>query len=300
MELEKIKTFYTIAQVKNFTKAAEELNLTQPAVSSQINSLEEKYGIKLFERIGKKIYLTKAGEVLLPYAEKIIATFEEAKLAIAKVKDPSYGKLNFGASMISGIHIVPKLLKKFQENHPKIEIHVRVTYAYEILSMIENNEVDFGIIDERGTEKAKSIFEVEPLIEDNLILVVHPKHELAKKDSVKIKDIKNENLILTEKISSLRAFFELSLTKNNISLSPFMEFGNVEAVKKMVENGLGIAILSAISVKEEIKFGILKDIKIKDIDTKRSILLVKRKEKEFFPATKLFINYIKENCKLID
>ena len=296
MDFEKLRTFYTIARTKSFTKAAEELNLTQPAVSSQISSLEEKYGIRLFERIGRKVYLTKAGEVLLPYAEKIIAMFEEAKLAITKIKDPTFGKLNFGASMISGIHIIPGILEEFKRAYPKIETHVRITYAYEILNLIEENEIDFGIIDERGTERAKTIFEIEPLVEDRLILVVHPDHKLAKRKRIKIKELKKENLILTEKRSSLRAFFELSLTKKGLTLFPFMEFGNVEAVKKMVEKGLGVAVLSVLSIKEEVEFGLLKGIEIEDIDTKRSVLLIKRKEKEFFPVTKLFIEYLKRKC----
>jgi len=297
MDLEKLKTFYTIARTKSFTKAAEELNLTQPAVSSQINSLEGRYGVKLFERIGRKVYLTNAGEVLLPYAEKIIAMFEEAKLAVAKTKDPTFGKLNFGASMISGIHIVPDILEKFKKDHPNIEIHARITYAYEILNMIEENEIDFGIVDERGTEKAINMFEVEPLIEDRLVLVTHPRHRLAKKKKIKIRELEKENLILTEKKSALRVFFELSLTKKGLTLSPFMEFGNVEAVKKMVEKDFGVAVLSKLSVKEEIKLGLLKDIDIEDINTKRSVLLIKRKEKELFPVTKLFIEYLKKDIK---
>ncbi len=297
MDLEKLKTFYTIARTKSFTKAAEELNLTQPAVSSQISSLEERYGIKLFERIGRRVYLTKAGETLLPYAEKIISIFEEAKLAVKKIKDPTFGKLNFGAGMISGIHIIPDILKDFKKTYPNIETHVRITYAHEILNMVEENEVDFGIVDERGTEKTKNIFEIEPLIEDNLILAVHPKHKLAKRKKVKIKDLRKENLILTEKKSSLRTFFELSLTKKGYIISPFMEFGNVEAVKKMVEKGLGVAVLSVLSIKEEVEFGLLKGVELEDIDTKRFVLLIKRREKEFFPVTKLFIDYLKEKLQ---
>ncbi len=299
MDFEKLRTFYTIARTKSFTKAAEELNLTQPAVSSQISSLEERYGIRLFERIGRRVYLTRAGEVLLPYAEKIIAMFEEAKLAITKIKDPTFGKLNFGASMISGIHIIPEILKEFKNIYPKIETHVRITYAYEILNLIEENEIDFGVIDERGTEKTKTTFEIEPLVEDKLILVVHPKHKLAKRKKIKIRELKKENLILTERRSSLRAFFELSLTKKGLTLFPFMEFGNVEAVKKMVEKGLGVAVLSILAIKEEVELGLLKGIEIEDIETKRSVLLIKRKEKEFFPVTKLFIDYLKEKCAII-
>ncbi len=300
MDLEKLKTFYVIAQTKSFTKAAEELNLTQPAVSSQISSLEGKYGIKLFERIGRKVYLTKAGEVLLPYAERIIALAEEAKLAITKVKDPTFGKLNFGASMISGIHIIPGILEEFKRKHPNIETHVHITYAYEILNMIEENKIDFGIVDERGTERTKMIFDIQPLVEDKLILAVHPTHKLAKKKRIKIRDLERENLILTEKRSSIRAFFELSLAKKGYILSPFMEFGNVEAVKKMVEKGLGVAVLSRLSIREEVKLGLLKDVGIEDIDTRRFVLLIKRKEKEFFPATKLFIDYLQKKCKKIE
>ena len=150
--MNKPKTFYTIAKYRNFTKAGELLGLTQPAVSLQMKALEEEYFTKLFERIGRDVFLTEAGKVLFEYAERILTTLEEANLAIKECEDSYKGKVSFGVSMFAGAYIIPPILGRYKEHHPETMFFVKVRYVKDVFPLIIENEVDFGLMGE-GEQK---------------------------------------------------------------------------------------------------------------------------------------------------
>ncbi|MFA5077847.1 MAG: LysR family transcriptional regulator [Candidatus Micrarchaeia archaeon] len=290
--MNKLRTFYTIAKYRSFTKAGELLGLTQPAVSLQMKALEEEYCTKLFERIGREVFLTDAGKVLFEHAERILTTLEEADLAIKECKDPFKGKVSFGASMFAGAYIIPPILGRFKEYHPGIVFSVKVRYAKDIFPLILENEVDFGLMGEGERKPDDTSFLTEVILREEMVFVMPRGHKFAEKKSVSMHDIVQENLVLPERFSASRRYIESEFQRNNLSVKPYLEIGNIEVVKKLVEQNFGSSILSWASVREEVAARRICAARITGVSFERDILLVKKREKTFFPATTLFIDFL--------
>ena len=275
--MNKIITFHMVAKCKSFTRAAESLGLTQPAVSLQIKSLEDECGMELFERVGKNILLTDAGKTLLLYVEKILHTMEEAKRALKEAQDPLSGEIKFGASILSGIYVIPPILGRFNREHP------HVTF----------NKIDFAIMGEGDKSQRKQGLSFTSLLEDELVFVTSPMHKLASKKTVSAYEVLNQDLILTEKYSATRNYIDSEFNRYGVCIEPYLELGNIEVVKKLVAEDFGSSILSWISVKREVAEGNLHASKIEEMNLVRRVFLVKRKGKKFLPATNLFLSFLK-------
>lgn len=290
--MDKLKTFYTIAKYRSFTKAGEMLGLSQPAVSFQIKALEEEYCTKLFERIGRDVFLTDAGKVLFEYAERILTTLEEANLAIKECKNPFKGKVSFGVSMFAGTYIIPPILGKFKEYYPGTMFSVKVRYAKDIFPLILENEVDFGLMGEGEKRPEDGSFSTEVILREEMVFIMPKCHKFAEKKSVSIHEIVQENLVLPEKLSASRRYIEREFLQNNLYIKPYLEIGNIEVVKKLVEQNFGCSILSWASVREEVAARRICAARITGVSFQRDILLVKKSQKVFFPATTLFVDFL--------
>lgn len=297
--MEKLRIFYTIATCKSFTKAAEILGLTQPDVSLQIKSLEKEYCTKLFEKIGKEIFLTDSGKVLLVYAEKILSTMEEANLALKECNNPLRGRVNFGASMLVGTYILPSLLGNFKKAYPEISFSIKIRYAKDLITLLENNDIDFCVVGEGSKKQLGKTLFFTPLLKDELVFIMPPKHKLADKKIVSVSEVLKEKLILPEKYSATRNYIDSEFQKLGFTIEPYLEIGNIEVVKKIVEEDFGSGILSWISVRNEVKDKKLRAAKIEGLKLIRNVFLIKRQEKTFFPATTLFVDFLKENTKSV-
>lgn len=288
MNFRKLKIFYETATELNMTKVAKKLYISQPSISQAIHEIEDEIGVILFDRIGKKLFLTEEGHVYLNYSRRILNLYEESIKTINDISESKKGKIKIGASTTIGIYILPDIIKGFLQANKEIEISLSVDNTIKIEKMILENKIDFAYIE------GKSCFEEivkKEIWEDELIFICSAVHPWNKKDILSKEDISNEKLIMREMGSGTREIVESFLENNNIEYNIFMELGNTEAIKKSVEANLGISCLSVRSVHEKIQTGDLKGIRIKDKNITRKLSLIHHKDKFFNNNMKSFIDY---------
>ncbi|MCY6959124.1 LysR family transcriptional regulator [Clostridium brassicae] len=259
----RLLTFLTVAKIKNYTKSAQILNLTQPAVSQHIKYLEEYYGVKLIKKTGRNVDLTKEGEEFLKYVKEI--EFKEREI-LRKFKNKSIleGTYNIGATLTIGGYVLPKILGEYKEEHPNIEIILAVNNTKEILKKLLREEIDLGLV-EGPFDKNK--FKYKKLKEDELVLAFSPKHEFSKKEYAKLEDVLSGKLILREEGSGTRKYFENTLINEGYNIENFniyMEIGSIDAIKAIVEENLGYTIISKAAIERELKMGAIKTLPIKN------------------------------------
>ncbi|HEY8541688.1 MAG TPA: LysR family transcriptional regulator [Pseudothermotoga sp.] len=293
--MDRLRTFYFVAKLKSFTKAAEALALTQPAVSIQIKSLEQEYGTILFERAGREIVLTEAGKILFSHVERIFSELERAESRLREYSDPLRGTVSFGSSILCSTYLIPPILGKFRQLYPSVRFSLKVRYAEEVLKFIIENEIDFGIMGE-GNKVNNEVFEVRQLLEDELVFVMPSSHNIDKNE-VTLEEIIDENFIFPEEHSALRKYLNQKMDELGVSVKPYIEVGNIEVVKKFVEQNFGCSILSYISVKEEINSGKLAMRRIKSPFFRRKIILVKKRGRTLPPSAEFFIDFMNKEIE---
>ncbi len=292
MDVIKLKAFYTVAMLGSFSRAAEKLFFTQPAISSQIKELENEYNTTLFERIGRNIRLTEEGKALLPYAESILKSFEESQFVVDSVGDKKLGSIKLGASALPGVNLMPEFVAEFRKLFPLINFQISVNYAYQIRKMVLNNDLDMGLVGsiEMGGQEEQLV--EQTLLNDPIVVVVGREHSWSTRNEITLSELKEQPLILSFKSTITRQVIEKQFRKFDIPLKLAFEIGSTEVIKRMVELNLGISILSFSSVKKEIAAGWLKSLVISDLDLFRRINIIYHKEKLFSSALKLFIDFL--------
>ena len=286
MDIRDLQVFLSVAKHLNYTRAAEEVNLSQPSVSVRMRQLERDLGTKLFEQLGKKIALTEAGELLVPHAGRVIAAITDARDAIDQLQGLERGSLRIGASTTPGMYLIPQIIAHFKRTYPKIQIHLAVRDTRQIEDGVIRNEFDFGFV---GGHLAGDEVEVLPWTIDELVLIVPLGHRLAGKRIVKPEELSSEKFILREQGSATRAAVAAHLSKSRIEVEAVMEMANPESVKKAVQNGLGIAFISSFAVETELKAKTLVAIRIRNLEIRRELKIVYRKDKHLSPAATAFL-----------
>ncbi|HKP36627.1 MAG TPA: selenium metabolism-associated LysR family transcriptional regulator [Pyrinomonadaceae bacterium] len=291
MDVRDLEVFLSVAKHLNYTRAGEEVNLSQPSVSVRIRQLENALGVKLFEQLGKKVALTEAGQMLVPHARRVIAAIEDAKQSIDELQGLEHGSLRIGASTTPGMYLIPKTVAHFKERYPRIEIHLGIRDTQQIEAGVISNEFDFGFV---GGHLAGDEVAVVPWVTDDLILVVAPKHPLAQKKTVNVNDLQREAFILRERGSATRAAIISHLQKSDLRVEPIMEMENPESVKKGVQSGLGIAFISRFAAEAELKAKSLVAVRVRGLDIRRELKIVYRKDKHLTRAAQAFIEMARE------
>ncbi len=286
MDSRDLEVFLAVARHLNFTRAGEEMHLSQPSVSVRIRLLQEELGMKLFEQIGKKISLTEAGLVLERNARRIVAAFEDAQVAMQELKGLDRGSLKIGASTTPGIYLVPRLVAEFKREHPKIEVYVAIKDTRQVEDLIIKNEFDFGFV---GGHLIGSDVEVIPWRTDELALIVPVNHRFAAKKRVRPKDLAKEHFIFREQGSATQALVDSNLREWNLRLDMVMETDNPGAVKQAVQAGLGIAFVSKFAVETELKAKLLAAVKVEGLNARRELRIIHRKDKHLTRAAQAFI-----------
>ena len=286
MEVRSLEVFLSVAKHLNFTRAGEEVNLSQPSVSVRIRQLESELGVKLFEQVGKRVGLTEAGSLLIPHAHRVIAAIHDAKQTIDELQGLERGSLRIGASTTPGMYLIPKTIAKFKARYPKIEIQLGIKDTRQVEDGVARNEFDFGFV---GGHLAGDEVDVRPWLTDQLVLIVGPAHALARKKTAKLEDLRKEKFILREPGSATRATVINHLQRSNLSVQPIMEMENPESVKKAVQNGLGIAFISKFAVETELKAKTLAAVLVRGLDIRRELKIVHRTDKHLSRAAQTFI-----------
>jgi len=293
MEDHKLKVFCTVAETKSFSKTSEIIHLTQPAVSLQIQALEEKYETKLFDRSSSTVTLTPAGETLYKYAKEILTLYTSAEKAIGKQTGLLKGSLSIGAGSNIGNFILPALITEFKRIHPKTKIYLLVNNSKRVIELLNAGNIDLGLV-EGDVSRQKMI--VKKLLSDELLLIVSPEHHWAKKKEVSIAELAREPFILREPGSGTRQMIEKFLARHGITLHDLKIsaiLGSTEAIKDAVENGLGISIISRWAVRKENRYGTLHLLSIKEEKMTRDFSLVMNKNSVSSNSLEEFVSFLK-------
>jgi DNA-binding transcriptional LysR family regulator len=291
MDVRGLEVFLSVATHLNYTRAGEEVNLSQPSVSVRIRQLETELGVKLFEQLGKKVVLTHAGLLLVPHARRVIAAIQDAKQALEELQGLERGLLRVGASTTPGMYLIPQIIAGFKERYPKIEIHLGIKDTRQVEEGVIRNEFDFGFV---GGHLAGDEVDVLPWVTDQLLLVVPPTHRLARKKSIKAEDLRKEKFILREVGSATQATITSHLQKLSLAVETVMKMENPESIKKAVQSGLGIAFISRFVVETELKAKSLVAVRVLGLDIRRELKIVYRKDKHLSRAARAFIGIAKK------
>ncbi|MFJ7663965.1 LysR family transcriptional regulator [Lysinibacillus sp. NPDC097162] len=260
MEIKHLQTFLTAAKTLNFTQTAKILDYAQSSITAQIKSLEDELGTTLFERLGKRIYLTKAGIELTQYAEKIIQLDEEMRYAVTGDSELN-AFLTIGAQESQCTYRLPRILKAFKQLHPQVELIFKPVHASEIAkNLLQTDHLDLAFITD--TRKIMSTLYTETLLEEDLVLVVSPTHHLNHTEKLTLEEIAQETILLTEKGCSYRTQFENKLQQEGIFPRHVIEFVSIEAIKQCVIAELGISLLPKMVVEKELISGTLIELPI--------------------------------------
>lgn len=271
VNLSSLRTFLTVAKFQGITKALGELHLTQPAVSRQIQGLEEYLGTKLFLRKGRFLDLTEAGQILQQYSFRVFQLLTEAQEEIDGLKGLIRGHLRISAATTVGIYMIPDVLGEFKSQHPGIEISLTISNKEEVLRQVKDGIVDLGFA---GLPIPYRELAMEPYMEDDMILIVSPQHQFAARDAVSAKELTEDVFILREKGSGAKEIIEQEFRRASVSLMHTMELGSTEAIKKAVAANLGISIVSSRAVTLEVMIGSLCTVRISDLDLRHSIFIL--------------------------
>jgi DNA-binding transcriptional LysR family regulator len=293
MEDHKLKVFCTVAETKSFSKTSEIIHLTQPAVSLQIQALEEKYETKLFDRSSSTVTLTPAGETLYKYAKEILTLYTSAEKAIGKQTGLLKGSLSIGAGSNIGNFILPALITEFKRIHPKTKIYLLVNNSKRVIELLNAGNIDLGLV-EGDVSRQKMI--VKKLLSDELLLIVSPEHHWAKKKEISISELAREPFILREPGSGTRQMIEKFLARHGITLHDLKIsaiLGSTEAIKDAVENGLGVSIISRWAVRKENRYGTLHLLSIKEEKMTRDFSLVMNKNSVSSNSLEEFVSFLK-------
>lgn len=293
MEDHKLKVFCTVAETKSFSKTSEIIHLTQPAVSLQIQALEEKYETKLFDRSSSTVTLTPAGEILYKHAKEILTLYTSAEKAIGKQIGLVKGSLSIGAGSNIGNFILPTLITEFKRIHPKIKIYLLVNNSKRVIELLNAGNIDIALV-EGDVSRQKMI--VKKLLSDELLLIVSPEHPWAKKKEVSISELAREPFIVREPGSGTRQMIEKFLARHGITLHDLKIsaiLGSTEAIKDAVENGLGISIISRWAVRKENRYGSLHLLSIKEEKMARDFSLVINKNSVSSNSLDEFVSFLK-------
>ena len=290
MDLYQLRGFYEIVREQSFTRAAEKLFLTQPAISLQIKALETELQEMLLERNRRQIRLTPAGEILFLHARDIFARLEEAHSDIAALKSVLRGRLAIGTSDTNCTYILPGLLAEFRGRHPEVELDIRNRMSPEVGNLVLNDEVEFGLA--TLPVKHRDLFG-EALFERRDVLICPPDHALGKRKRVGLKQIAEHPFLALERGSTSRQLLDELFRQEGLELQVEMNLGGIEILKRYVEIGLGIALVPEVAVEEEVAAGKLHALQVNGL-VKRKIGLVEHKGRRRSQATTAFLDLLEE------
>ncbi|UCH53552.1 MAG: LysR family transcriptional regulator [Pseudomonadota bacterium] len=292
----RLQVFHTVARLLSFTKAAETLHMTQPAVTFQIRQLEEYFNTRLFDRTHNRISLTAAGERVFEYADKIISLYTEMESKVRELTGDVSGIVIIGASTTIAEYVLPSLLGEFKELHPNINIRLKVSNSVGIVHMVEDNSIDVGIVESPIQNKN---LVVEVCWHDKLVVICPPAHPLAKKDSISVEDLQAHPFVCREEGSGTREFILEYLQQSGMQYSDLnisLEVGNPEAVKSAVEAGLGISIVSQATIVKELKLGTLVSRPLEP-PVERPFSIVYQRQKFRLRAIDEFMKFAHDHCE---
>lgn len=284
MTLRHLKIFIEVYETGSTTAAAERLCIVQPSVSHAISEMEKYYGIKLFDRIAKRLYITEAGKRLFHYATHIVGSFEEMEREMRNF-DAS-GVIRVGASITIGNYLLPNYIKEFKESHPNMEVKVIIDNSETIKQYVIENKIDLGLIE--GMVHNPFIIKNE-FRDDELIMICANSHPFADRMDIEIDQIQQEKFIMRENGSAVREIFDSIMTLQGIQIDPIWESTSTQAIVRAVGANLGVSVLPYLLVKDSLDRKEIKQFRIKDVTFQRKFSIIYHKSKFITQCAREFI-----------
>ncbi|MEW6314033.1 MAG: LysR family transcriptional regulator [Pseudomonadota bacterium] len=291
--LRQLRVFELVATHLNFSRAAEELHLTQPAVSMQVKQLEHNIGLPLFEQIGKRIYLTEAGREVFNYSRAITKQMEEIEAVLDQLKGLERGKLNI-AVVGTANYFAPQLLAKFCQRHPNITVSLNVANRERVLQQLELNETDLAII---GQPPVGQDIAAEPFLANPLVMIATPGHPLAPEQRIPLARLAQETFIMREPGSGTRAAMERIFAEHRLQPKSGMEMSTNEAVKQAVQAGMGLGIISLHTIELELETSRLKVLDVENFPITRHWFVAHREHKRLSNVAQAFKTFLLEEAE---
>lgn len=290
MELQPLRVFLTVAAEKSFSRAGEKLLRTQPAISLAIQRLETELGEKLIDRSAKDLILTDAGKIVFDYARRFENLQGELENALAELRDVSAGRLTIGANESSTLYLLDHI-ERYRRQYPKIKVQIRRSLSSKIPTELLDGELELGLLtydpeDERLVSKV--------IFNDHLAFIVSPQHRLASREEVSITELGRETFIAHNVVSPYRAVVLREFQRHKVPLNMDLEMPTIEAIRKMVQRNEGVAFLPRMCVGEEIRQGILREVRVKEMHVDRKIRLVYPARRALSHAAQAFLEVVGE------
>jgi DNA-binding transcriptional LysR family regulator len=295
MNLRQLEAFCRIVDLGSFSMAAEDMGLSQPAVTFQMQALERELGTSLLDRTPRRALPTESGRVLYQHAREILRHVDRAQREIRDLDQMLRGTLLIGASTGPGEHVLPQILGRFKAEYPEIDIILRILPTDEIISQVLDNELEVGVV---GAVEAHANLQFEPFVQDRLIVIAPPDHPWASGEAVTVQHLVREPFILQQAGAGVRIMLEAGLRSMDFGLADlnvYMEVGLQESIKTAVEAGFGVGIISRFAVRQELRFGTLVEIAVADLPSFRDeFYLVRHLRRRLSRATETFLEYAQD------
>jgi len=268
-----VEGFLEVARRGSVSRAAEALFITQPTLTARLQSLEHELGIELFVRTPHGMRLTDAGRAWVPYAERALRALGDGLEALDQLKTGSAGHLMIGSAPAISTYVLPPLLERFVADHPRVEVSVRTGHSEEVLELVLRDEVQLGL----GRALRHPDIEHLPFYKEELVLVCARDHTFAKRRGVSLAEVMGQKLIMFDRTSSYYEITQAAFLSAGLTVRGMMEMDSIEAVKKMVERGLGVALLPRTAVAREIEGKVLRSVALKDAPTMDNTIVAMRR-----------------------
>ena len=285
-----LRVFLTVARRLSYSRAAEELYISQPAVSRHVHALEKDLGAKLLGQIGNRVHLTDAGRIVFDYAQRVFALTEETQRALAELEGLERGYLRLGASSTPGIYLLPSVVALFRERYPGVELSLTIGNSQQIEERVLKNELDLGFVGARFLPE----LQVQPLVRDELVLVVPTGHPFSAREGISPRELERETFILREAGSGTRRVVEEELARVGVTLQQPLELCGCEAVKRAVAAGMGIAVVSGYGITLEVEHGLLRTVAMPELRVVRELSIISHKDVRPSAAALAFLSLLRK------
>ncbi len=294
LTLHQLRVFRAVARRRSFTRAAEDLGLTQPAVSAQIRALTEILGVPVFEQLGKRVFLTDAGRTLLEHARRVENAVEELGAALEALRGGTTGRVRVGASTSIGTYWFPGVIAAFTARYPGIDVTLEIENSAHIAEGVLQGVFDVGYV---GAAVGAPELHTDPLLEDEILFACAPTHPLASRPGLRLDELAGHKMFVREPGSATRAAMERELGMCGLAFGNTSQLGSVEAIKRAVMAGLGISYFSELTIRQELAERRLVRLCVEGLRVTRTFFRVMHRDKRFTPAIRAFTEFTRTRAR---
>ena len=294
MELTQLEFFIAVVEEGSFSNAAERVYRTQPAVSIAIRRLEEEVGAPLLERTQKTPTLTAAGELLYDYAKRMLSLRDQARETVAELASLKRGRVRIGANESTSLYLLPQLILQYRQQHPNVKIEMYRHVSERLPREVLDRNVDFAVM---AFEPGETELESFPVLRDELVLIMHPEHELAGRASVTVKELGQESFIAHNVKTGSRFKVIEVFAQHHTPLNITLELATVETIKRFVQLKIGLAFVPRMCVREELERGTLATVQVRGLTYSRTLWATHRRQTNFSHAADAFLEVLRQHEK---